>query len=279
MRKSYKNQSPNAKSMSNNKFIAMNKIDILGVKIDKLTLSQVLNKIDQFLKSDKQHYIATINPEMIVEAQGDEEFKKILNNADISVADGAGILRAAKLNGASLEKISGVDLIAEICGADFIRNKKIYLLGAGDRIAEKATNVLKKKYSGLNIVGAEAGIQYPISNIQYLPELEKQNIKLINRINKAKPNILFVAFGAPKQEKWIAENLKKMPSVKLAMGVGGAFDFISGRVKRAPKFIQKLGLEWLWRLFVEPWRMKRIYNATVKFSWLVLKSKILKLIK
>ena len=276
MRKSYKNQSPNAKSMSNNKFIAMNKIDILGVKIDKLALSQVLDKIDQFLESDKQRYVATVNPEMIVMAQGDEEFKKILNNADISVADGAGILRAAKLNGVFLEKISGVDLIAEICAADFIRNKKIYLLGAGKGIAEKTADVLRKKYSGLNIVGAEEGIPSSISSNN---KLSKLNEDLIKRINNAHPNILFVAFGAPKQEKWIVENLKKMPSVKLAMGVGGAFDFILGRVKRAPKFMQRLGLEWLWRLFVEPWRMKRIYNATVKFSWLVLKSKILKLIK
>ena len=99
------------------------------------------------------------------------------------------------------------------------------------------------------------------------------NKQLIRRINNAQPEILFVALGAPKQEIWIYENLKKMPSVKLAMGVGGSFDFISGRIKRAPLIFQRLGLEWLWRLILEPRRIKRIYNATAKFGWVVLKNK------
>ena len=129
---------------------------------------------------------------------------------------------------------------------------------------------MSKKYNYLNIVGAETGIpnskfQIPNSNN------DKLNEELIQRINKTKPDIIFVAFGSPKQEEWIHESLKRIPSVKLAIGVGGSFDFISGKTKRAPLIFQKLWLEWLWRLILEPRRIGRIYNATVKFSWLIFK--------
>ena len=98
--------------------------------------------------------------------------------------------------------------------------------------------------------------------------------KVIKKINKAKPKILLVGLGSPKQEKWIYENLAKIPSVKVAIGVGGAFDFISGRIKRAPEFLQKIGLEWLWRLVLQPWRIKRVSKGVIGLSWLVLKSKV-----
>jgi len=285
--------------------------EILDVKVSEITSKQVLEKIKSFLLSERQHYIVTLNPEMAVEAQKDEYFKKIINEADVVVPDGIGILLASRfvVRRTLPEKITGMDLIYKICESDFIKGKKIYLMGAKKGVVEKTAEVLLQKYSYLNIVGAEEGIpqsisnfpacrtgkQFPIfnkspitghqsqttnhqSNIQYPisfgnTEYNKLNNELIQSINKAQPDILFVAFGAPKQEKWIYENLKKMPSVKLAMGVGGSFDFISGKVKRAPLIFQKAGLEWFWRLILEPWRFRRIYNATVKFGWLVLKDK------
>ncbi len=292
---------------------------ILDVKINKITTKEVLEKIKSFLLSDKQHYIVTLNPEMLVEAQKNNYFKKIINEADVVIPDGIGIMLANKfLNHKTLsEKITGIDLIYKICEAGFIKDKKLYLLGAKEGIAEEAAKVLSKKYGYLNVVGAEEGIPAEISNFQfpisnkfsifnfkilrqvvkkivricgYRKKILKQSFDythddivqddnqvnkscnhLIQRINKVQPDMLFVAFGAPKQEEWIYTNLKKLPSVKLAIGVGGSFDFISGKAKRAPLIFQRLGFEWLWRLILEPRRIKRIYNATVKFGWMVLK--------
>ncbi|MEA2098429.1 MAG: WecB/TagA/CpsF family glycosyltransferase [Patescibacteria group bacterium] len=288
----------------------MNQARILDVKINEITITEVLEKIKSFLLSDQQYYIVTLNPEMIVEAQENYYFKKIVNEADLVIPDGIGIVLANRfLNNQILsKKITGIDLIYKICESEFVKDKRIYLLGAGEEIAEKTAKVLSKKYDDLNIVGAEEGIRSKISNFQFpisnkfsifnfkilrqvikriekvcddrqkiLKQVQNDNQihiscnNLIQRINKAQPDIIFVAFGAPKQEEWICKNLKKMPSVKLAIGVGGSFDFISGKVKRAPLIFQKLWLEWLWRLILEPRRVGRIYNATVKFSWLVLK--------
>ena len=265
---------------------------ILDVKINRITTKEVLEKIKFFLLSDKQHYIVTLNPEMIVEAQENIKFKNIINEADLVIPDGIGILWALdflgkknKSLGRSLLFIStllkllfnskhrrnilqyrthGIDLIYKICGSEHIENKRIFLLGAGEGIAEKTAKVLSQKYDHLNIVGAEEGIKMN-------QELGIRNDDLIQRINKAQSNIIFVAFGAPKQEIWIHENLKKMTSIKLAIGVGGSFDFISGKIKRAPLIFQRSGLEWLWRLVREPKRIKRIYNATARFGWMVLR--------
>jgi len=218
---------------------------ILGVKVDNLSLDEVLNKVDGFLEDNKQHYITTPNPEFLVKAQKDKEFKKILNNADLSIPDGVGLVFASLLSNEKIkERIAGVDLMKAICKKAAKKSWPIFLFGAGPGVAEKAGEKLRRKYKGL--------------------EISENN-----------PAIFFVALGAPKQEKWIDENLKKMPNVKLAVGVGGSFDFISGNIKRAPQFIRLLGLEWLWRLILQPWRIKRILNAVIIFPWLVLKSKLM----
>jgi N-acetylglucosaminyldiphosphoundecaprenol N-acetyl-beta-D-mannosaminyltransferase len=252
--------------------------NILGVKISSITSKEVLDDIKIFLLSENQHHIITLNPEMIVEAQSNDSFKSIINEADLCVADGTGILLADRLlNGTTLpERIRGVDLMLAICTPDVINNKRIYLLGAGQGIAKRTAEVLKKKYPHLNIVGAEEGIDIrsPKSKVQSPKKYTEQNAELVERIVRAKPDILFVAFGAPKQEIWIHENIKKIPSIRLAIGIGGSFDFISGRIYRAPRIMQKLGMEWLWRLVQEPKRCKRIYNATIKFGWMVLEKKI-----
>ena len=217
------------------------KTDILGVKIDNLTIDEALERIRGF--------VVLPYSEFIVEAQKDKEFRNVLNSADFCLCESRGLWLVARFLKKPLkEPISGVDLIRRLRG-------KIFLLGGKPGIAERARKKLNTK-----IVGVEHGYQ----------DLDK----VIKKINKAKPDILLVGLGSPKQEKWIYENLKKMPSVKVAVGVGGAFDFISGRIKRAPKFIQKIGLEWLWRFIRQPWRIKRIYNGVIKFSWLVLKCKI-----
>lgn len=219
---------------------------ILGIRIDNLSLSEVLNKVEGFLGNNKQHYIVTSNPEFLVKAQKDEEFKKILNQADLSIPDGVGLVFASLFSNERIkERITGVDLMEAICEKAAQKKWPVFLFGAGPGIAEKAGEILKIKYQGL--------------------EISK---------DKEKAVIIFVALGAPKQEKWINNNLKKMPNIKLAIGVGGSFDFISGNVKRAPSFMRLLGLEWFWRLILQPWRIKRIFNAVIVFSWLFFKEKI-----
>jgi len=223
-------------------------MEILGVKVDNMELKEVLKTIDSFLSDGKQHYITTPNPEIIVLAQKDEYYKKILNEADLAIADGVGIIFAGKIIGQKIkERISGVDLAEVILKQS---DSRIFLLGAKNR----ATEIISRKYS--SVVGFSEDVN-----------------DAIKVINESKPEILFVALGAPKQEKWIYENLKNIPSVSIAIGVGGAFDFISGKVLRAPKFLRASGLEWLWRLIIQPRRIKRIYAAVVKFMILVLKSK------
>lgn len=219
----------------------MNKISILGVGIDNLTMAEVLRKIEDFLADAQPHYIVTPNPEFLVLAQKDRQFKDILNQADLAVPDGTGLILAARFLRRPLsQRITGADLMEQICQKAAQKNWPISLLGAGPGVAETAGQNLKKKYPGI-------------------------------KIEKEAP-ILFVALGAPKQEKWIVNNLANRPSVKLAVGVGGAFDFLAGRVRRAPYFLRKIGLEWLWRLAIQPWRIKRIWRATVVFPGLIIKN-------
>jgi len=236
------------------------KIKILDVKIDNVYLAEVIESVNIFLDSRKQHYIVTTNPEFVMAAQKDEEFKEILNKSDLSIADGMGIKMAAKRYGHKLrQRIAGIDLMYEICAIAEKKEKSVFLLGAKRGIADMAAIKLLQKFPKLKIVGVESG--YRRWHRHY------KDRKLVEIINRRQPDVLFVAFGHVKQEKWIYNNLSKMPLVKLAMGVGGSYDYISGQVKRAPVLMRKMGLEWLYRLFRQPWRLPRIITAVVRFSF------------
>jgi N-acetylglucosaminyldiphosphoundecaprenol N-acetyl-beta-D-mannosaminyltransferase len=192
----------------------------------------------------------------------------------------------------SIERIPGVDFMLDICRLAEEQGRGIYLLGSGsDQVVNKTAENLQKQFPKLNIVGHNKGMvieenfQFSISNFQSnnngtmeqlnnkksLQFNESDNYSQITDINSLKPDILFVAFGMGKQEKWIYENLAKIPSVKIAMGVGGAFDYISGNVIRAPRLLRKIGLEWLYRLLAQPKRIKRILNATYDFLRFIIK--------
>ena len=247
----------------------MNKVKILGVGFDNLSLQEVLEKVKNFLKSKNQHFIVTPNPEFLVAANRDGEFKKILNYADIAITDGAGVFYAAKFfYGQRLQRITGVDLMWHICEISQDQQWPIFLLGGESGIAEDVKKVITKHFPQINIVGVESGGK--------VIDPQSHDAALVAKINTTNPAILFVAFGQNKQEKWIFNHLDRLPSVKLAMGVGGSFDYIAGRVSRAPKFLRRWGLEWLYRLIKEPRRYKRIFNAIIIFPLLILKSKILK---
>lgn len=239
-------------------------VNILGINLSGLSRQDILKKVADFLIGERQHYLVTPNPEIILNAYRDEELFYILNKADLSVADGFGLTLAARLKGRPLPRVTGADLTLDLLQIAQEKNIKIAVLNwrgglSSHREIEKS---LREKYQGLNFLVVDT------SRSQALSE------PIINQINNFAPVILFNTFGSPYQEKIIYHNLKKFPSVKLALGVGGAFDFITGQITRAPKFMRQLGLEWLWRLAQQPKRWKRIYNATVVFSQKLLKAEL-----
>ncbi len=246
-------------------------MEILDIRIDNLIKQQTLQKVGEFLNSNKQHTIFTPNPEMLVDAQKDEYFKQVLNSGDLNVCDGFGL---SFVSGA--KRYPGVDLMQDICALAEKEGKSVYLLGSGlNEVVEKTVAELKIKYPELKIVGFNKG-----SKIEKLKDCkikydEEQNDELIFQIMMCAPDILFVAFGHGKQEKWIYENLSHLTSVKIAMGVGGAFDYISGKTKRAPLFLRQIGLEWLYRLIKQPSRLSRIFKATVTFVYYIFFKKLL----
>lgn len=244
-------------------------IKILGVNINILTKQQALERVKGFLNSQKQNKIFTPNPEMLVDASKDEYFREVLNSGDLNICDGKGLSLVAKT-----KKIPGVDFMLDICTLAEKKNKSIYLLGSGnDEVIEKTAEKLKKRFSNLKIVGINKGVKIERSKDYKIDYDKEKNDEITHDIIMSAPDILFVAFGHGKQEKWIDKNLKQLPSVKIAMGVGGSFDFISGKVKRAPKWMRKLGLEWLYRLFRQPSRLPRIFKATILFLYYYLKNK------
>lgn len=262
----------------------MNEVTILDVKINNVSLNQTITLINNFIVHSHPKQIVTVNPEFIMTASDDKEFKQILNNSDLSVPDGSGLLFVSRyiLKKPLQERVTGVDLVWAITKLASKKKYPIYFLGGAPNVAEKTALMLKNKYSDLIIAGSYAGNpKIRDSKFNDFRELRMTDIKrgikdpnmeIVKKIRQAKPKILFVAYGAPKQDKFIAR-YKKILNVPVMMGVGGTFDFISGKTHRAPRWIQKIGLEWLWRLLLEPWRWKRIYTAVIKFPWMIIKDK------
>ncbi len=242
-------------------------LEIFRTKIDSLSLNEVLIKIKEFLTDGKQHLIVTINPEILLKVRADKNYQDIIKSADLRVVDGFGIILMSYLLGRPLKKgrITGVEL-TQVLVKEF--NNPLFLIGSDSDILQKTTHNLSIKYGKNNIIGYEIGPFF--SNDSEFPLHNSINEKLINIINQLKPDILLVGFGAPKQEKWISYYLSKLPSVKLAIGVGGTFDYLSSSILRAPKFFRKIGLEWLWRLIRQPKRLFRIIRAVIVFPILVI---------
>ena len=238
--------------------ILTNKImkkDVLGVKIDDVTMDQALEIVQGWLQKGGKHYIVTPNPEIVMMAQKDTELKNIINKADLSLPDGVGLKSTTDI----VCHTSGIDLMEELIKLAADWGFTVGFLGGKDGVAIKASECLKKKYPKLTVRYAFEGPVIPAKAGIYT----NKDLWIPDQVRDDKVDLLFVAFGPPKQEKWIAKNLDKIP-IKIAMGVGGSFDYLSGRVPRAPKWIRNLGFEWLFRLIREPWRIKR-QLALVKF--------------
>ncbi len=245
-------------------WLTMQPVKILGVNISNINKENALQKVNEFLKSDNQYKIFTPNPEMVVKAQKDQYFKQVLNSGDLNLCDGMGLQIFT-----GIKRIPGVDFMLEVCKLAAEQGKGVYLLGSGnDDVVRGACQGLSKKFPNLKISGYNKGPEITEGLAKQLDD------GILEQINNSGTQVLFVAFGMGKQEKWIYENLVKMPGVKVVMGVGGAFDFISGRIKRAPLFLRESGLEWVYRLIQEPRRIGRIFNATVIFAWRALKEKL-----
>jgi len=273
---------------------------ILGIKVDFLSMAEALKWAESQVKYNKRGQITTPNPEQVMLAQKDEEFKKVLNNADLAICDGIGLVWATKfLKGArnlllessprdteqkrhgrvtgpianissrdsfapfKLTRLSGTDLMITLCQLAAKKGWKVFLLGGKKGVAEKAAKKLDLRFK-------IKGLRYDDGALDIARETGEEKREIIKTINEFSPQLLFVAYGAPHQEKWIAHNLPQL-KVNVAMGVGGAFDYLAGRVSRAPKWVRNIGLEWLWRLTRQPWRVKR-QLALGKFMWLVLRS-------
>lgn len=242
-------------------------LSILGVKIHKLSFDRVFAIIKKWCQEDGQHKIFTINPEFLVLANSDSDFKRVLNSTDINTCDGFGLVLVARiLFNNKLTRVTGSDLSLKLL-EDSV-GLKIFLLGGERGVAQ----TVRDKFPHSNIVGIDDGGKL-INKFGYWT-LEN-NQAVIEKINNSGANLLLVGFGQVKQEIWINNNLVLMPNIKVAIGIGGTFDFLSNKIKRAPVYWRKLGLEWLYRLIKQPARLGRIWNATAVFIWLIIKEKFL----
>jgi N-acetylglucosaminyldiphosphoundecaprenol N-acetyl-beta-D-mannosaminyltransferase len=239
--------------------MAQRRITILGVAIDNLTEGEALARIEALIAAGGPHHVVTVNPEFVMEAQANPTFRSVLARADIATADGFGLLLAARYLGTPLRgRVTGVELTLRLAELSAARGYRIFLLGAAPRVAEATATALQARYPGLIVVGAFAGSPQP----RHEPFLRQI-------IAASRPQILLVAYGHPQQDLWIARNQPTL-QVPLAIGVGGTFDYLSGRVPRAPALIRRSGLEWAYRLARQPGRWRRIINAVPRFAWRVI---------
>ena len=241
------------------------RMTFLNTHIDNLTMGEAIQEIHRLIQEKKHSYVVTPNMDHIVLMETDSLFKEIYDNADLVLTDGKPLLWIAKRQGTPIkEKVSGSDLFPEMCKLAAREGYGIYILGAAEGVADKAAENLKKKYKGLQIVGT-----YSPSIGFEKEETEVENI--ISLINNSKADILAVALGSPKGEKFIYK-IRKDIDASLSISIGATIDFEAGNVKRAPKWMSDIGLEWLYRITQDPGRLiKRYWNDAVKIIPIVRK--------
>jgi N-acetylglucosaminyldiphosphoundecaprenol N-acetyl-beta-D-mannosaminyltransferase len=210
-------------------------------------MTEALTVINSFVQKKTPHHVITVDASMVVLAREDPDLKRIVRGADLVTPDGAGILWAANLFGKRINnKVSGVDIVEQLCKASSMTGLKLFFLGAAPEVASTAAVKLTEKYPGARIVGTRHGF----FTVEEEPEIVKE-------IAETKPDVLFVAFGIPKQEKFIERNKAAM-GIPVLIGVGGSFDVYSGLVKRAPVWMQNAGLEWIFRLCQNPKKINKV---------------------
>jgi len=239
-------------------------VDMLGVPLARIDMEGALARIDEFVAERSPHMVVTSDGPSIVRARDDPEYQAVVRGADMVTADGRGVVWMARVLGLPVtERVSGVDLMENICERAGERTYSVYLLGARPGVAEAAARALESRCPGLRVAGAHHGY--------FTPEEEPG---VIRAVAGSRPDILFVAFGAPRQEKWIRRHLAEL-QVPVAIGVGGSFDVLAGRVARAPQWMQRTGLEWLYRMVREPSRLPRMW-ALPRLIWMTLREALKK---
>lgn len=237
---------------------------LLGTPVHRVTLTETLALLPQWMAEPRLHQICTTNPEFVMAAQMDPQFRQILQQADLCLPDGIGLVWASRWlawrrgERPLPERIPGSELIYHLADLCAQHQWRLFLLGAAPGVADETARRLQSRYPALPIAGVYAGSPNPT-----------ENEAIVQRINDSHADLLLVAYGAPQQDKWIARNRQTLYTVRLALGVGGAFDFVTGKAVRAPRWVQQLGLEWLHRLLHEPWRWRRML-ALPRFAWRVL---------
>jgi N-acetylglucosaminyldiphosphoundecaprenol N-acetyl-beta-D-mannosaminyltransferase len=235
-------------------------VHILGVPIHAVTMAGTLAWMERAVAERTPRQVCTANPEFVMAAQHDTEFRHVLRQADLVLPDGVGLLWAARWLGRRLpERVAGSDLIYRMAEQAARHGWRVFYLGAAEGVAQRAADRLKARYPGLTVAGTWAGSPRP-----------EDDDALVTRVRAARPDVLLVAYGAPAQDKWVARNRARL-EVPLSMGVGGAFDFVAGVARRAPPMVQRLGLEWMHRLLYQPWRARRIATAVLRFPVAVLR--------
>jgi N-acetylglucosaminyldiphosphoundecaprenol N-acetyl-beta-D-mannosaminyltransferase len=232
-------------------------VTIFDTRIHDVSFEEALGIAKKFIHSSNQHYIVTPNPEIVLHASKDKKYQAFLNNADLILPDGVGIVWASRvLNGyknSLRERVTGADFMVEFCSRlsnNYGKVFKVLLVGGEKGAGHKAATALQKSFP--NVIFYSLG-NHKSDDLEFI----------VNDL--IMPDCIFVALGFPKQEFWIRDNLSNLKTVKLAVGVGGAIDFVAGKTPRAPLAMRKVGLEWLWRLLIQPSRIPRIFRATVVF--------------
>jgi len=246
------------------------KVNFIGIPLDNLSMSETLDKIDYSIFSNKQIHHCVINAGKVVKMQSDKKLHESIISSDIINADGMSIVWAARFLGHDIkERVAGIDLMDNLVGLAHKKKYKCFFLGAKEQVVKKIVNHYSDKYSNKVIAGYRNG---------YFDNNEEKS--LVDQIIKSKANLLFVAMTSPKKEIFLNKYKIELESVNLIMGVGGSFDVISGKVKRAPLFMQKIGLEWFYRFVQEPNRMWRRYLiGNFKFIIIVFKARFFKSLK
>lgn len=237
-----------------NKTSTINKISIMGVRINNTTMEETMKVIEEKIETNEKYIIFTPNTEFIMMCNEDKEFLNYMNGSDVNIPDGIGLIYAAKIKKLPLkEKIAGYDLSVNMLGLANKKKLKLYAIGGKPNVAEEAFKNIHMKFPHINLVGSHHGY----FKGSHLGEYgHQEEIEVLNDINEKNPDILFVGFGAKKQEQWIQYNKDKI-NAKIIIGNGGTLDGLAGNVKRAPDIFIRLGLEWFYRLIKEPQRIGR----------------------
>ena len=237
--------------------------DVLGVPVDCVDMPQALDAVEEMIRGDLPRAVIAVNPEKVVKAQSDPRLLQQLREAGLLIPDGIGVVFAVRiLEDRAIERVPGSELMPAICERAAKSGYKLFLFGASPDVNEKAVQVLQHRYPGIQIAGYQHG---------YVKDDEMPN--LIKRINESKSDVLFLALGSPKQELWMDRYLGQL-QIKVCQGVGGTFDVIAGRVKRAPLVFRKIHLEWFYRLISQPKRLFR-QTALPRFTYQVIRKKII----